>query len=295
MTPDSRPYQHPGYGFLHQFGSLQSEADVYHYVDFLRREAGLEGRLPVDLDRIFTHFGMPIPLRVALEDQQGILLDSDRGVILIREGDPIERQRFTEGHELMELLFDAQDAVTAELQLQPWDLARKEKLCDAGAAELLMPQAQFQPHLAHLGTSLGTGRSLCRLYKTSLMATLIRMVQLTQGEHALIFWQRVRNAEGDRLRSEWSVVSPEWSQGFIPKSHFIAEATFTGHPFPRPVKRGDRRKTSYHNSHHNSPKQPRSQSRTITLELDQGTLFCRAETLNLNGKQNPGILSLLHL
>ena len=287
MPLDSRPYQHPGYGFLHQFGSLQSEADVYHYVEFLRREAGLEGRLPVDLDRIFTHFGMPIPLRVALEDQQGILLDSDRGVILIREGDPIERQRFTEGHELMELLFDAQDAVTAELQLQPWDLARKEKLCDAGAAELLMPQAQFQPHLAHLGTSLGTARSLCRLYKTSLMATLIRMVELTQGEHALIFWQRVRNAEGDRLRSAWSVVSPEWSQGFIPKSYFIAETTLLGYPFPRPLKRGD--------SYHNSFRQPRSQSRTVTLELNDGTLSCRAEILNLNGKPHPGILSLLHL
>ena len=294
MALDSRPYQHPGYGFLHQFGSLQSEADVYHYVEFLRREAGLENSLPVDLDRIFTHFGMPIPLRVALEDQQGILLDSDRGVILIREGDPIERQRFTEGHELMELLFDAQDAVTAELQLQPWDLARKEKLCDAGAAELLMPQAQFQTHLAHLGTSLSTGRSLCRLYKTSLMATLIRMIQLTQGEHALIFWQRIRNAEGDRLRSEWSVVSPEWTQGFIPKSYFIAETTLLGHPFSRPLKRGDRR-TSYHNSHYNSPKQPRSQSRTVTLALDNRTLSCRAEILALNGRQHPGILSLLHL
>ena len=283
MTLDSRPYQHPGYGFLHQFGSLQSEADVYHYVDFLRQSAGLDGRLPVDLDRIFTHFGMPIPLRVPLEDQQGILLDSDRGVILIREGDPIERQRFTEGHELMELLFDAQDGVTAELQLQPWDLVRKEKLCDAGAAELLMPQTQFLPHLAHLGTSLGTGRSLCRLYKTSFLATLIRMVQLTQGEHALIFWKPIRNAEGDRLRSEWSVVSPGWTQGFIPTSHFIAAKTFIGPPSSRLLSR------------RNSDPTPRQQSRTVILELGDWSISCRAEIFNLNGTQNPGILSLLHL
>ena len=287
MTLDSSPYQHPGYGFLHQFGSLQSEADVYHYVDFLRRSAGLENSLPVNLDRIFTHFGMPIPLRVALEDQQGILLDSDRGVILIREGDPIERQRFTEGHELMELLFDAQDGVTAELQLQPWDTVRKERLCDAGAAELLMPQSQFQPHLRHLGTSLGTGRSLCRLYKTSLMATLIRMVQLTRGEHALIFWKQVRNAEGNRLRSVWSVVSPKWTHGFIPKSHFIAETTLMGHPLPRPLRR--------HLLRHDSHQHPQQKSRTITLELNDGSLSCRAEILNLNGKQNPGVLSFLHL
>lgn len=281
-THPSRHYQHPGYAFLNQSGSLQTEADIYHYVDFLRQEAGLDDRLPVDLDRIFIQFGMPIPLRVPLDDQQGILLDSDRGVILIREGDPIERQRFTEGHELMELLFDAQDRVTQELQLQPWDAERKEKLCDAGAAELLMPKAQFQRHLWHLGTSLDTGRSLCRLYKTSLIATLIRMVQLTRGEHALIFWHPVHNAEGDRLRTEWSIVSDDWQQGFIPKSHFISASSLIRNVI-NPVKPTK------------SNQNPRSHSPNVTIEFDDWTISCRVEVLSIKGTGNPGLLSFLHL
>jgi IrrE N-terminal-like domain len=284
-TSSSDSYQHPGYAFLNQFGSLQTEADVEYYVDFLRQAAGQDDRspeLPVDLDRIFTHFGMPIPLRVPLDDQQGILLDSDRGVILIREGDPIERQRFTEGHELMEFLFDAQDRVTQELNLQPWDTARKEKLCDAGAASLLMPKVQFERHLQHLGTSLETGRSLCRLYKTSLMATLIRMVQLTQGEHALVFWHLVHNAEGRRLRSEWSMVSPGWKQGFIPRSHFIDADILIGNL----TIDSQNAKLRHH---------PRSTRPKITLELDDLAISCRVETLQVKGHREPGILSFIHV
>ncbi|NJK51897.1 MAG: hypothetical protein HC936_02155 [Leptolyngbyaceae cyanobacterium SU_3_3] len=53
--------------------------------------------------------GCPPPLRAPLDEQQGILLDSKSGTILIRADDSTARQRFTEGHELMELLFDAQE------------------------------------------------------------------------------------------------------------------------------------------------------------------------------------------
>ena len=94
-------YQHPGYAFLNRYRSLQTEADVFHYVDFLRESARLNCRPPVDFTKVYAAFGMPILFRVLLEDQQGILLNSFTGMILIRERDPVVRQRFTEGHELM--------------------------------------------------------------------------------------------------------------------------------------------------------------------------------------------------
>ncbi len=210
-----RRYQHPGYAFLHRYGSLQTEADVFHYVDFLRDCGKLGDRLPMDLEKIYEAFGMPIPLRVPLEDQQGILLNSATGMILIREGDPIVRQRFTEGHELMELLFDAQADVAKELNLVAWDEARKEKLCDAGAAELLMPKRLFQSHIKHLGTSMGTARSLSRIYNTSLIATLIRMVALTVNEVAIVLWKPIDSAGVAGWQLEWSVVSETWSEGLL--------------------------------------------------------------------------------
>jgi len=220
-------YQHPGYAFLNRYGSLQTEADVFHYVDFLRESARLNCRPPVDFTKIYAAFGMPIPLRVPLEDQQGILLNSSTGMILIREGDPVVRQRFTEGHELMELLFDAQADVAQELNLPNWDEARKEKLCDAGAAELLMPKSLFRSHIQHLGTSMETARSLSRIYHTSLIATLIRMVELTSGDYAIALWKSLPNNRENNRESnqqnpqgwqlEWSVVSEAWSEGRLIK------------------------------------------------------------------------------
>ena len=218
LSSDPRDYQHPGYAFLNRYGSLQTEADVFHYVDFLRESARLSCRPPVDFTKIYAAFGMPIPLRVPLEDQQGILLNSSTGMILIREGDPIVRQRFTEGHELMELLFDAQADVVRELNLTNWDEARKEKLCDAGAAELLMPKSLFRSHIQHLGTSMETARSLSRIYHTSLIATLIRMVELTSGEYTISLWEPlVSNSNNQDWQLVWSVVSETWSEGRLMK------------------------------------------------------------------------------
>jgi Zn-dependent peptidase ImmA (M78 family) len=236
-------YQHPGYAFLNQFGSLQSEADVMQYVEFLRQAAGIaEEAMPIDLPPIYQHFCMPEPLRVGLEDQQGILLNSYKGLILIKETDPIVRQRFTEGHELMELLFDAQDDINRDLNLPSWDEARKEQLCDAGAAELLMPRSGFGRRLQALGLSLATARKLAAMYEMSLIATLIRMVELTQEPTALVLWryalkpteQRQAAAHTKKLRIWWRKTSTQWQAGFIPKDKsivdrsIIAQAAATG-------------------------------------------------------------------
>ncbi len=260
----NRRYQHPGYAFLHRYGSLQTEADVFHYVDFLRDSGKLGDRLPMDLEKIYAAFGMPIPLRVPLEDQQGILLNSATGTILIREGDPIVRQRFTEGHELMELLFDAQADVAAELNLVSWDEARKEKLCDAGAAELLMPKVLFRSHIAHLGTSIGTARSLSRIYNTSLIATLIRMVELTKHEAAIGLWKPVAGQSGWQL--EWSVVSDAWSEGLL-----LRGLQVTDWALPARLQR-------LHQSQ-------------VSLPLRSGVRSVRSETLGMGF----GLLSLLRL
>ncbi len=264
--PPHRRYQHPGYAFLHRYGSLQTEADVFHYVDFLRESGKLGDRLPMDLEKIYAAFGMPIPLRVPLEDQQGILLNSATGTILIREGDPIVRQRFTEGHELMELLFDAQADVAAELNLSGWDEARKEKLCDAGAAELLMPKTLFRSHLEHLGTSMGTARSLSRLYNTSLIATLIRMVELTKHEAAIGLWKPIEAQEQSGWQLDWSVVSEAWSEGLLTRGLQVMDWDL--------------------------PKRLQTiQPSQVSLPLRSGTRSVRSETLGIGF----GLLSLLRL
>jgi hypothetical protein len=268
-------YQHPGYAFLNRYGSLQTEADVFHYVDFLRESARLNCRPPVDFTKIYAAFGMPIPLRVPLEDQQGILLNSSTGMILIREGDPVVRQRFTEGHELMELLFDAQADVAQELNLPTWDEARKEKLCDAGAAELLMPKSLFRSHIQHLGTSMETARSLSRIYHTSLIATLIRMVELTYGDYAIALWKplphdRENNPHTNQgWQLDWSVVSEAWSEGRLIKGLQVTD-------WPLDMQ------------HLQSLQQTR-----VQLPLRSGLKWVRSQSLGIGGSKQYGDTSAL--
>jgi Zn-dependent peptidase ImmA (M78 family) len=227
------PYQHPGKAFLAQ-QMIQSAADVARYVEFLRQSAALSDQPPIDLTAIYQHFGMPIPMRVPLEEQQGILLDSSQGIILIKEDDPIARQRFTEGHELMELLFDALAPVG---NLPKWDESDKERLCDQGAADLLMPQSSFRAQLEAIGLSLETGRSLAQLYQTSLMATLVRMIQLSAEDYALVLWHEALKPielkppirpRRRRLRVWWQTHTQTWTGGFIPKAKSIPATSLIG-------------------------------------------------------------------
>lgn len=86
----------------------------------------------------------------------------------------------------MELLFDAQAEVLG--YLPQWDEDRKERLCDRGAAELLMPAASFVPRLNQWGLSLKTIRTLAEHYQTSLLVTTLRTIQHRTSDHALVLW-----------------------------------------------------------------------------------------------------------
>ncbi|MBD2183906.1 ImmA/IrrE family metallo-endopeptidase [Planktothrix sp. FACHB-1355] len=249
VPPAAQPYRHPGEAFLARYGAVRSEEDVWRYVEFLRSESGLSDAPPIDLECIYRHFGIPTPLRAPLDEQQGILVDSRTGIILIKENDPIVRQRFTEGHELMELLFDAQE----QGRFCPnWSGDRKERLCDRGAADLLMPESSFLPRMKDLGISLASGRSLAKLYQTSLLATLVRMMQQGSGNYALVMWhcalkpKEVKGLSGlssllpqpqKKLRVWWRTQTKDWHGGFIPKdksiphNSLISYAYVSGQPY----------------------------------------------------------------
>jgi len=96
---------HPGKLYLERLGSIQSADDILGFAEFLRKESGLDGMLPVDISAIYAHFGIPRPQYVPLPGQQGLLVDAERGIIAINSRDPGTRQRFSEAHELAEMLF----------------------------------------------------------------------------------------------------------------------------------------------------------------------------------------------
>lgn len=283
---EPQQYRHPGQVFTSYYGLLQDELGILRYVSFLRQAAGLSDEPPVDLSLIYRHFGIPTPLRVPLCDQQGILVDSEAGVILIKEDDPIVRQRFTEGHELMELLFDAQERLLRGVGLKPvWNEQKKEQLCDRGAADLLMPLSSFLPRLHDLGISLSTGCTLANLYQTSLLATLVRMIQHGLGAYAVVVWHcALKRSEMERLndpackpqkklRVWWRTCTRSWSSGFIPKNKSISSdsliscAYTTGQP----------------------------QNGAEILNLGWGSIQCQVEAIPMQLGDKSCVLSLLHL
>ena len=180
----------PGRLFVERYGVVESIQGVMRYVAFLRNESNLGTARPIDLGKIYRRFDLPEPELGPL-DQQALLLDPEAGLILLKEDDPRVRQRFSEAHELIEMLISALPTG------QGWKARQhgifkpkaKEDICNAAAAELLMPRNAFMPLLHHAGASFETARQLARKFWVSTTASLKRVAELANGCHAVVLWQ----------------------------------------------------------------------------------------------------------
>lgn len=238
------PYTNPGELFIEKFGPPEGVDDVLRYAHFLREEAGLTVDPPIDLARIYARFDIPTPKRRALPtDIQGLLLSLERGIIVINDNDPVTRQRFSEAHELIEFLFNSlplgegwTPGQTGIFKQEP-----KERLCQVGAAELLMPGVSFLARVDHLGISFQTARQLAPEFNVSVTAALVQMALISPGRHAVVLW-RMKNKPTEirdkisesqlsffnnfsreippkKLRVEWSLVNGP----YIPPNKSVPE------------------------------------------------------------------------
>lgn len=243
-------YSHPGKLFVKQFGPAESADDVQRFVRFLRAEAQVDLTPPIDLTRIFARFGIPQPRRIPLPNLQGMLVNPERGIILINQDDPETRQRFTEAHELMELLFSAlhQGSGWAAREAGGFNHSTKERLCNEGAAELLMPRTAINARIAEQGLSYSTARLIATDFAVSVTAALVQMARVGPGCHAVVVWRRKNKPKemrsqispqqtslfGDvahtlppkKLRVEWSLSTP--STPYIPPDKSIPDQSSIG-------------------------------------------------------------------
>jgi hypothetical protein len=161
------------HAFLCQVDTADPETLFSLYARYLLDSSGAWA-LPVPLDRIRTHHGFH--RRSAPLPQRGFLLDD---TIFINSDDPLVVQRFSEAHELMESLAAAL-ASEASSRL-PSDVRvkfrrDKERWCEQGAAELLLPSELVFPLVPSVGLTLAESQKLSRLCQTSLTATIRRML-----------------------------------------------------------------------------------------------------------------------
>lgn len=237
-------FQDPAEQFLANH-KVTSKGDVITYTNYLRQEAGLDASPPTDLEVIYGHFNIPLPQKASLPNQEGLtIFDGRAPQILVNEDDPASRQRYTEAHELIEFLFHKLPGdFRMDRVKQNVFGKKKETICQAGAAHLLMPEKSYSFYCQKWGLSLNTGKRLADLFQVSLMAALFRMADLHKGWAAVILWcmkNKPVELENEvpsqqlsflanppaalpppKLRVEWSY--GEYKNAFIPKDKSIPE------------------------------------------------------------------------
>lgn len=143
------------------------------YAQYLLRTAGA-WELPVRLERVREKHGFH--RRGAPLTQRGFLLGD---IVVVNIDDPTLVQRFSEAHELMEALFCAlTDEHPFRFSVSKQALRKqKERYCEMGAAELLMPAALVFPEVQGKSLCFSEGRKLAELCQTSLTAAIRRLLE----------------------------------------------------------------------------------------------------------------------
>lgn len=211
----------PGHRFVIEEGipSAPSGLDSYidQYVDFLRREATVNGGIPVPVVEILERFDVEYQTGEIEGDRQGFKFSGDGlpyQVVFIEEGDKETRRRFSLGHELIELLFEALNDGMLSLQMtEACNGPRKERLCDRGAARLLMPEERYRDEVQSRPISFETASKLASMFEVSLLAALLRMVELTSRPFLLIAWHKKLKPTQKERQSSSQLSFPGMGQG----------------------------------------------------------------------------------
>lgn len=247
----------PGYQFIEQYdkGLPQSREElascVRAYGDYLRRESGQTGELPVDIKAICNHFSLNVrsgKFKNSALDIDGVNL-AELGIILYEESDARTRQRYTQAHELMECLIIALRGNQYPLSVESYliESAKKEKLCNWGASLLLMPPKPFKHQVSTLGLGIKAAEQIGSVFKTSRLATLWHQVNSYPRQCGLIIWKRAhkpteKNGMPDpnqlglweghapaepvkKMRVQWSVFGRDARRVFFAPRHKSVEET----------------------------------------------------------------------
>lgn len=178
-------------------------------LDRWRADAGQE-KLPIDVFGLASARGIKV-VEVAPRDWDGRVYVAPDGrlVVEVHRGHPLARQRFTVAHELAHTAFPG--FVTERRYRVDEDLgaaafarnrSEEERLCDWGAAELLMPEDLIWSYRADQG--LRAVEKLARDAKVSLEAAGVRLVE--RSSKPSVFMVLGEDDDGAGLRVRYAKV-----------------------------------------------------------------------------------------
>lgn len=152
---------------------------------------------PVDLEKVFQRYNLTLR-KAPLPGQRGAVTEDLQ--IFVNSNDKSEIRRYSQGHELIEILITAikendrgwlDDTQIADL------FDNKEDWCERGAAEFVMPMALFYPLVQDYGISLRSAFSLSQKGRASLIATIRQMIKTNLRVCTLVFWHLAHKPSED--------------------------------------------------------------------------------------------------
>jgi len=143
-------------------------------------------------------------------------------IIAVNANDRPERQRFTVCHEVAHAVLE----LPSEHSIVSWSYAKRsqnEVICDAFAAELLLPFSLFKPHVEKSDIGFEAVKSLAHLFEASLAATASRFATMASVPCACIL------SEGGKIRYSARSKSLREAGAWVPVGVALPEQSIAAH------------------------------------------------------------------
>jgi len=137
------------------------------------------------------------------------------GVIKVNQRDNQMRQNFSCMHEIahdilheLKLQLDTNyiQYRTANPQAPAREVSKaRERICEAVAAELIMPEGIFGKYLSGFGVSVHSIERLAHIFKVSVKAAAIRIAEVSPEPCIVLLWQPWLRTRSKGLRLAWHV------------------------------------------------------------------------------------------
>ena len=172
-------------------------------------------------------------LKAELGKTSAVLLRFHDGhVIKVNQKHNLARQNFSIAHEIGHILFSdlRLETYTRNIEYRTYnpqvtdrlrDRAR-ERLCNAAAAELLMPESVFRKYLSNFGVSIHAIERLANIFGVAIRATARRIAEVSEEPCIALFWQP-QNI-GRPLKLAWCTgpgITSTWKASYVPKHTII--------------------------------------------------------------------------
>jgi IrrE N-terminal-like domain len=154
----------------------------YRSPQSLFKELGISEPEDIRIEAIAQYCRASVRYKTLEGCQARIIGYGDRAIISVNNSSHRHRQRFSIGHELGHWMCDQGIIAFScgeKVFATEWSTDNPERRANRYAADILLPEFMFRPLVKNQEITFATVRELAKRFETSLIATTIRLVELS--------------------------------------------------------------------------------------------------------------------